>query len=96
VRNRVVVGRRASELVWFLQFTGDFVAVLDRGRGLLCDTRKRVHDCTATRRRHHTACHRGDEERLDADEKLAIEESHVEDSVVEESLDEVERFRWQL
>jgi hypothetical protein len=38
----------------------------------------------------------GDEERLDADEKPAIEESHVEDSVVEESLDEVERFRWQL
>jgi hypothetical protein len=35
----------------------------------------------------------GDEERLDADEKLAIEESHVE---AEESLDEVERFRWQL
>ena len=38
----------------------------------------------------------GDDERLDTDEMLASEESQAEDAVVEESVDEAERFRWQL
>jgi hypothetical protein len=38
----------------------------------------------------------GDDERLDADVILETEESQAEDAVVEESVDEAERFRWQL
>jgi hypothetical protein len=38
----------------------------------------------------------GDDERLDADVMLESEESQAEDAVAEESVDEAERFRWQL
>lgn len=39
----------------------------------------------------------GDDERLDADEMLASDESQADDAVVEESVaEEAERFRWQL
>ena len=39
----------------------------------------------------------GDDERLDVEEMLASDESQAEDSVLEESVDEiVQRFRWQL
>ena len=38
----------------------------------------------------------GDEERLDAEEMLAREESQAEDEESEELVDEVERLRWQL
>jgi len=39
----------------------------------------------------------GDDERLDAEEMLASDESQEEDAVTEESVDDiVQRFRWQL
>jgi hypothetical protein len=38
----------------------------------------------------------GEDERLDMELMLASEESHEEDEVVDESVDEAERLRWQL
>lgn len=38
----------------------------------------------------------GEDERLDMELMLATEESQAEDEVVEESVDEAERFFWQL
>jgi hypothetical protein len=39
----------------------------------------------------------GNDERLDAEEMLASDESQAEDVLTEESVDEVvQRFRWQL
>lgn len=38
----------------------------------------------------------GEDERLDMELTLASDESHEEDEVVDESVDEAERLRWQL